>query len=1004
MSMKTRRIGIRTLGLALVAALLAAVPAAAQTDITTGRFVGQIVDQDGQALPGVTVEARNKGTGLALTAVTDARGTYHIINVPVGTYDVTANLSGFQKQSRTGITVNLSSAITVDFKLGLATLAEAVTVTADAPVVETTQTASQVVVDNAAIQTLPITGRNFTDLVLTTPNAQRDPDRQNLSLGGQRGINTMVTVDGVDFNNAFFGGPTAGAEGRAPISISQEAVREFQVVLAGASAEYGRSGGGFVNVITKSGSNDFHGAALGYYRPSDWSAKLADGTDPKDSKRTNLGANLGGPLLRDRLFFFGSYEQQRQDTTNPVFSSVQTYEQILAAKYPGYPISDSTFVRGDNADNYFGRLDFQASDQHRVTGRASYTVYDGPNGTSSSGNQATGHNGIESLKSLSTVAQWNGMFGKSLINDLSVQYVKEDNPRLPQAAGANLPELQIFDGGPNLGGLYYMPITAKSDRKTIYDSVTVLSGNHVFKGGLEYNNTSMDQVFKGSWRGVFLFQSTTVGTTRYTALDNFKAGKWNEYREFIGLNGKTADEAGQYDEPQNEYGVFIQDQWFVSPKLTATIGLRYEYQQNPTTPVVDPRKVLNPASGIVQPDAKIPNATNQWSPRLSLAYAPDSKSVVRLSLGRYFARFPALLTSQLYTSNGVQGTQYIITGVGGTGPAAGQVAPGWGAAFDPISTQQLGNLPAGTKLAAPGIFVIDPDFQNSHTDLAVLGLERELMGISFGLEGQYSKGYNLERGTDLNLVASTTPAIDCPALDPASGVTCYGKYNPTTKRYATNRLNPAYGAIKMYTSDARSEFWSVTLKFRKSLANGLRFFGAVTRGSDKDSDSNERNYAGLFAEDLYNPDINWGYSDRDIKWRFLSNVSYDVKLTSRLSGFGSLLFNYQTGRPLNPQVGQDLNYDGNSVDRPTVNGAHFERNSFRRPDFYTLDLRVGVAFEVGPGRLSVFAECFNCTNTANRTMSNNTYGAGQTPNANFAIANGVTSTPRTLQGALRYDF
>ena len=1002
MSMKTRRIVIGALGLALFAALLAAVPAAAQTDITTGRFAGQVVDQDGQPLPGVSVEAKNKGTGLALTAVTDARGTYRIVNAPVGAYDVTANLSGFQKRIRGPITITIGSALTVDFKLALANVSQAITVMAEAPVVETTRTETATTVDSAAIQALPIVGRNFTDFVLLTPNTQRETQRGNLSLGGQRGINTMVTVDGVDFTNAFFGGTTGGAEGRSPISISQESVREFQVVQAGASAEFGRSAGGFVNVITKSGSNDFHGSLLGYYRPSEWSAKLANGTDPRDSKKNNLGGSFGGPAVKDRLFFFGAYERQRQDTTIPISSIVPVNEQVLIAKYPSYPLSGATYVQTQDADVYFGRLDAQPTDNHRVTLRGNYTKYDGLNGTSSSTTQSEAHNGVEGMKSLSTVLQYNGMFGRNLINDLNVQYVKEDTPR--DAKGLNLPELQIFSGGPTLGEVSFLPIVASQKRYTVFDSVTGLFGAHVAKAGAEYNYTAMDQIFKGNWRGVFLFQNTGSGATAQTAFQNFQAGKWNEYREFLGLNGLSADQAGRYDEPQKEYAFFVNDQWFVTPKLTVTLGLRYEAQLNPNPPVLDAAKLLNPASGIVQPDATIPNAKDQWSPRLSMAYSPDSKTVLRFSAGRYYARFPAILTSQLYTSNGVRGTQYIISGVGASGPAAGQVAPGWGAAFDPTRIQQLGNLPAGTKLAAPGVFTIDPNFKNNHTDQVVLSVEREVLGMSFGLEGQYSKGYDLERTSDINLIASTNPAVDCPQLDPNSGVACYGLYNATTKRTSTNRINPAYGRISLYTSDATSKFWSLTVKFRKNFANGLRFFGSVTKGSDKDTDSNERNFAGLTLEDLNNPELNYGPSDRDIEWRFLTNLSYDVKLTSFLNGFAGAVFNYQTGRPLNATAGQDLNLDGNSVDRPTVDGVHFGRNSYRQPDFYTLDLRVGVAFQLGPGRLSVFGECFNCTNTGNFFKTNGQYGLGPAASTSFNIANSPTSSPRSLQAAVRYDF
>jgi len=991
------RVRHRGIGLLLGAVLLFGRPALAQTDITTGRIVGQVVDQEGRPLPGAAVEAKNAGTGLTMTAVTDARGLYRLVNVPVGSWGVTANLSGFQKRTRSGITVNLASAVTVDFRLGLSAVAESVTVTAESPVVETTQTATQNVVDNAAIQALPIAGRNFTDFVLLTPNSQRETSRGNLSLSGQRGIATNVAVDGVDFTNAFFGGTTGAAEGRAPIAISQESVREFQVVQSGASAEYGRSGGGFVNVVTKSGSNDWKGSAFGYYRPSDWTATRADGVEPREAKKVNLGASFGGPIAKDRLFFFASYEQQRQDTTFPIDEVVRTSEASLNARYPAYPkTSGPDFVQTQDADVLFGRLDFQATGGHRFTARVNHNTYEGLNGTNSATNYAESYNGIENLKTTSIVGQWNGMFSPGLINDLNAQYVRESIPR--EDKGYGLPDIQV-SGGPRFGEVSFLPILADQYRLTLSDSVTFLAGSHVAKAGAEYNDTGMDQVFKGNWRGVFVF--TTAGGR--TAQQNFELGNWNEYREFIGLNGLTADQAGQYDKKQREYALFVQDQWYATPELTVTLGLRYEYQDNPNDPVLDPGKVLDPANGIVQPDSRMPDATNQFSPRLSLAWSPTPKTVVRLSGGRYFSRFPAILTSQLYTSNGVAGTQYTITGVGATGPAAGAVAPGWGANWDPTSVQQLSGLPPGTTLAAPGVFVIDPDYRNSHTDQVTLGGEHELFGVSVGLEGIYAKGYDLQRLGDLNLVASSNPSTDCPGI--AAGVACYGRL--VNGRRTTSRLNPSYGRVSVYTSDARSEFWSATFKLRRNFANGLRFFGSVTRASDEDSDSNERNFSGIFLEDVNNAENNFGSSDRDQEWKFLGNLSYDFRITKAVDAFAGAVFAYATGRPWTAITNVDVNNDGiSSTDRPTVNGEHFARNSYRQPDGYTLDLRAGIGFDLGPGRLSVFGECFNCTNAANRFIAstNQTWGTGTVPPSSFNVATGVTSQPRAFQAALRYDF
>ena len=981
-----------TLALAAIAALLfTAVPLLAQVDVTTGRISGQVVDDTGVPLPGASIEAKNKGTGLTLVAASDSRGVYRIVSVPVGTYTVTASLQGFGKQSGPSVVITLGSAQTLDFKLRLATKAEAVTVTAIESTIETTQTASETTVDNHAIMSLPINGRNFTDFVLLAPNSQRETQRGNIAIGGQRGINTSVTLDGVDYNDAFFGGSSGdgSAEGRAPFTMSQESVRELQVIQNGASVEFGRSGGGFVNVITKSGNNDFHGSAFYYNRPQQTTAKFANGTDPRDQKTQQFGASVGGPILKDKLFFFGAWDQQIQSTTIPITNALVTDPAILA-RYPAIGQTDTAYVQEQNGTVFFGRLDFQASDQHRIYARANYAKYDGPNGTSSSQTQTTSHNGLEGLKTTSLVGSWNGIFSQSTINDFNVQYAKNDIPRDDKSLG--LPEIQLT-GQATYGEVSFLPIVATDNRISVGDTATLLFGAHAVKIGADYNKTGMDQIFKGNWRGVFIFNYANADLEKAA----FLAGKWTQYREFVGLNGNTVDQAGRFNADQKELAFFAQDQWYVTPALTLTLGIRYERLDNPNDPILDANKVLVPGAKNVQPDVQIPDANNQWSPRLSLAWSPekDAKSVVRLSMGRYWSRTPEILFSQLYQNNGLAGATYQVNATA-AGPTPGVPAPGWGAAFNPNATQQLGNLPPGTSVGALGVFTIASDFKNPHTDKITFGAEREIFGIAWGIDATWAKGYNLERLNDANLLASS--AANCPLLDPNSGSACYG-VSPTSA--AQNRINSSYGYLKVYTSDARSDYKAATLSFRKNFAAGFRFFGSITRASDYDTDSNERNYSGFFLWDVNNQELNWGPSDRDIRWRAAANASYE-RTFGKVNTFASVLFNYQTGRPYNAYLSADANKDGNFTDRATIDGVVANRNAFRQPDFYTVDLRFGVGYTVGPGTLALFIDIFNATNTGNRTTSLTNYpGSGSTT---FGTLNGFTTTPRTLQFSGRYDF
>lgn len=973
------------LGAAIV--LLSPGPAMAQTDVTTGRIAGQVLDDSGQALPGVSVEAKSKGTGLTLSQVTDTRGLYRILNVPVGTYDVKAQLSGFQPQTRGSVTVTLGGAVTADFKLNLASVSEAVTVTAEVPTIETTQTASQATVDNNAIKALPINGRNFTDFVYLTPNAVKSDSRGYVSIAGARGINSSITLDGVDFNNAFFGGATAQAEGRSARQVSQESVQEFQVIQNGASVEFGRSGGGFINVVTKSGTNDFHGSALYYTRPQSLVANFANGTEPRDQKTNQYGASIGGRFIPDRLFFFASGEVQRQETTQTVDDRLTAagLGPEIVAKYPRL-VSGSSYQYTQDDEILFGRFDFQVSDKHRVTLRDNFINYEGLNATRVGTGFATSYNGLEKDKSNAVVLQWNGIFSANVLNDLSLQYIKEDQPRADNSP--DLTEVQ-YVGSTRLGGVSFLPIEAEQDRKTISDSLTFLAGAHAAKLGFEYNDTNMNQIFKGNWRGVFVFSGSTDAERKA----NLLAGNWSQYRQFLGLGGLNADQAGQFDKAQKELAFFIQDQWFATPSITVTLGLRYERQNNPDDAVLDLAKVTVPNSGLVQPDAQIPDANNQWSPRLSIAWSPEKsgKSVVRLSAGRYWSRTPSILFSQLYTSNGIVGTQYILNPADLTGPlcATPGSCPGRGATFNPVGVQQIKGSPS--NIPTPGVFSIDPDYQNPRTDKVSLAVEREVFGVAVGLEGQYSQTENLERVDDANLSVSTNRAVDCPNAHPS--VTCF---SPT-------RPNKSYGRITVYRSDARSRFKSLSLSLRKSFSNGFRFFGSATYNKDEDNDSNERNFSGFAAEDVRNIEGSFGPSDRNVEWRFIGNLSYE-KQFGIITVFASGILNFQSGRPFTPTVGSDLNRDGESfTDRASSNGVHFERNSFTNEDFFKADVRLGVGVNLGPGKLSVFGEAFNVTNHPNRGTSNTTWGSGSTPNANFGTLN-TFGDPRTFQIAARYDF
>jgi len=982
--MRTRSVRVPGWAAAVAAAIVflgLAVPAIAQTEFTSARITGTIKDVDGGLLPGVTVAVKSVDTGRVVEAVTNGRGFYRFVDLPTGSYEITAALQGFNTAKMTGVRLTLGSSPTIDFTLQIARAVETVTVTSEVPLVEVTNTTAATTIQTEQIKQLPSNGRNFTNLVLALPESTTSNERQYLSLSGQRGINTSVIIDGVTDDNSFFGGAMGQAENRAPLQISQESIKELSVITNGASAEFGRSGGGFVNVITKNGTNLFKGSLFYYQQPNSMLAKRADGTSLPNQKKEQYGLSLGGPVVTDKLFFFVSYDKQKQSANYPILAL--GYDPAVAAKYP-YFASDTNFDQTRDGQVAFARLDYQFSGSHRLTARVNYGDYTGDNGTSNASYNATGHNGIEHMYTRTFVVNYAGVFGANWINDANVQWVIEDTPRY--CKNCQYPEIQVLSGGADFGGISYLPINpTQVVRKEVADSLTYLYKDHVFKAGFDWNQTSVYQIFKGNWRGVYIFPNQAA----------FLAGQWTQYRQFGGLGGLNADQAGLANFGQREFALFVQDQWFITSKITGSLGVRWENLYNPTDPVLNASMWTGAGTYALPLNGKIADCLNQFSPRLGLTWSPgnDGKSVLRLSVGRFWARTPALLFAQLYTSNGVRGTQYTITTAAGTTPTD-PLSPGWGAAFNPqiLAPIDFSKVPNPTGL---GVFTIDPNYKNPYTDRITLGFDREIFkDTAVNFNATYAKGHQLERLTDLNLQYKK----DANGNIVLSAINGQPMFNGTS---TAARPNHYYGRVTEYVSDGASDYKAIDMVLRRRFSERLFGFLAVTYSIDKDTDSNERNYSGIVAENVYNTGNDWGYSIRDQRWKLALNGVWNTPWWGvSFSG----VYRYITGSPFNPLTTSDANGEGNFTDRPTINGVHLARNSYRYPDYYGLDLRVQKAFAVGPGNVAVIVECFNCTNAPNWSISNTTWGDGQTPLATFNVKNTPTSSVRTFQLALRYDF
>src|SRR5262249_44194961 len=535
--------------------------------------------------------------------------------------------------------------------------------------VQTTRSEADALVNQRAIDNLPINGRRFQDFVSLTPQALVEPSRNQISLAGQRGINSNVNVDGVDYNQPFFGGIRGGERSNNAYTVPQESIKEFQVVSAGYSAEFGRSTGGVVNAVTKSGTNTFHGSGFYLHRPerfsrdTDWfqalrqsfAANKPPAPLPDDvvaaPTQQQWGGSFGGPIIKDKLFFFGAYEQQRFRNPRFVFFDLLNGFVPTPANqeaYNFYKAQETPFTQTNDAKAFLVRGDYDFNQNHRVNLRYSRSTNEALN-ANATGNallpttvSALSNNGTEQDRTNTVVGQLASIFSASIVNELRGQYSKEDRPR---PANALQPLITTSVG--NVGTVSFLGQNVESDwRVQFADSVTWSKGTHIFKFGGEYNHVYIEQTFGFNQFGTFSISGTSpatiLGIMSVTPTNNRFDSNSVTYNRQIG------NLAAAYS--TNELSFFAQDSWRIRPNLTLNYGFRWEGQFNPDPELGDDALINLVKNGKYplghKPDpTQIQDDLKQFGPRVGVAWDPfsDGKMVVRGFAGIYNARTPLLL-------------------------------------------------------------------------------------------------------------------------------------------------------------------------------------------------------------------------------------------------------------------------------------------------------------------------------------------------------------------------
>src|SRR5262245_52364165 len=429
----------RALPLALLLFVLAPWSALAQSQATGGAIEGVVSDESGGVLPGATVTVRNTLTGIARETTTDSAGVYRAPLLPVGTYEVSAAMQGFATVRRPNLRLEIGQILNIDLSLKVASATEEVTVTAEAPVIEPSRTHQASTVGATAVSNLPVNGRNFIDFVLTTPGVNRDTRGGDISFAGQRGTLNSLVIDGADDNNTFFG-QTLGrtGSGRAPYQFSQDAVQEFQVNRNAYSAEYGRAGGAVINVVTKSGGNDFHGSAFEFFRDESLNANSYANKIITPTPRPRLpfrvhqfGGSFSGPLQKNKAFFLLSYDGQRQTIPNEVVLTVPGNLPTDADTQQGLEkvrAKAGSYSQTRDQDVLLAKIDYQFDRKNRLSVRYNHQNFTGGNNETSGAQNAEEHSGDSLVRTRTANASLTSVFSSTFFNELRLQWARDQEP------------------------------------------------------------------------------------------------------------------------------------------------------------------------------------------------------------------------------------------------------------------------------------------------------------------------------------------------------------------------------------------------------------------------------------------------------------------------------------------------------------------------------------------------------------------------------------------------
>ena len=948
----------------------------AQTSKVGATLQGRVADTTGAPVSGAEVRLRSTETNQLRALKTDGRGSFSASELTVGTYEVRVEQPGFAPYQHTGVELSVGQRISLNIELVPAALQQEVTVTAQPPSISPSETTFTTTVDHERIEESPVRTRNLLDFVLLAPgvtgaNPQQAGGTQTplagsgFTFGGLRARSNTVSIDGLDNNDEF--------TGASRTELSPEIVREFRVVNNGLSAEFGGAAGGSINVVTKSGSNTFHGDDFIFVRNGIFDAKEPFETEANEHvepqvNRYRLGSSLGGPLRKDRTFFYEAIEQEseREEGISRIQPAVVSVINNLlhAGAWPGtgtQHITDGTFPEASSETEASGKLDHHFSDRHSLMLRYAYTNNrisgDAFNtgalsDASARGNAFTKDQGLAG--SLASVAS------ARTVNDLRFQFAtRRVTLRTDDETG---PGIDI-SGLVSFGRPYQGNSRRRENHEEVSDSVARLRGAHLIKAGLTASHVSLVGSTPDGFGGVYVFPSLAA----------FRSGQPDSFRQAF---GSPATRLGV-----TSYGFFVQDHWSARRRLAVDLGARYDFERLP---------------------AGFNQDTNDISPRLGLAFSPSSAWVLRAGFGIFYDRYALASLNRAVEKDGVNAFEAVAEG---------------DAAANIFKQAEGGSLQTPVPLIGRSIFRVDRPLATSYSAQTSFGVEHLLApDLSISANYLYVRGVKLPRTRNINLLEPVALTAENAA---ALGIADFSAQQIGREVFGPGRLDPDFNDIDELEGSSSSTYHGLSIALNRRLSHEVEFSAAYTlsRTMDDASDFDEQ------PQDPYDLIDERGLSRNHQAHRFVFSGTFDLPFgeeeedaghtTSRGPGTRILnglvghiemapIITLSSGRPVNPLTGVDSNRTGAFPlsSRP----LGFVRNSLGTPSLATIDLRVVKYFPLsGVRRLDFVVESFNLFNRTNVREINPFYGSGASPLPGFAEPLDAFN-PRQLQFSIDFEF